>query len=1052
MLSAAFARNEKPKFPDDPFPRKVTRAVSLTGLVVGAGPTGPAEFNVFYGGVGDFRHPIATLASIGRQLDELSEAAADRVRVRLVVNDIDSCILARGWVMLGMLGEYGNAVAAGDDEGELLWRRQLFETYLSPIVDEFGFDDIKAIVERGVPDATTAEWGGSCGNGATRDAITQVFDDWLTTEYTAEDMYAYVKPKSSAASLGANCSATGISATALEDDATDRAERMVEQMRTEYAALDEEGVRNKARACLPAGRDPPPNLDPEHPDWRVLRTNMIEYFARAMADFDAVADEHLLEGPSMLHVDPDVYSMASHAFDSCHTIFADGVIPFPTLEDGEAYDAFMEHCGVIKASGAGPGSGLTTLFREHVLPDLKPNLTFCFPDLGYVVSSSASSNGQLECPFSVMQQLLGGSDALGPARNAREAAATEAGTSVPPHAKTLDEPLEPFFRDAARAIHFLAARGNLAVDFYHGDMLDVAAELRRAEVEVGVRVGDQALRFSRVLLSNVPDYTGLLPALLRFVPLLSEVDGLLLHNCLLNCSVWGATDSAIDEYVYSTTKVPDLGLMAPLLGAKFVSGGIWGSTFIAWERAVGEPCAAASGEHVTQQQFTDWLHDLFVSIVQPAPRTQSPCVEICPMTLEVFFELVHWLAADRSGPAVPRHWLAEVLQPIFDDNLHTAARAPLLSPAAPSRSPILVPGAKLKFDTDVYRPELNRLWNAWAPSLPFRIPMDTDFPRGPSVKLTAWFEPAEPTESASAGPFGMWAPRDNSHPVAGCGIIASTEMVSLHRLRRDAFDQGSDAGPLAGLAQMMAAMKLPGMPGTPGMQRGKSVSEVLAKARLAGPQRLVPTLFSGFEWSHEDGRLSVELPHWCYQRWLKVCPNLALWVYRTDCPENAAYVHVPMVASLMDCGRLAEPGKPGSMEVTFTGSEEQLIRDVRREGDPLPVHERGPGPAGKAYSGARQRDRKPAASGGPSDATSAPRAPRAPRISPGLSRPTLRFGPGDRVLCAYEGWTAGTVVQQWYRESDFEPGEVAAYQVELDNGALIFAPCDVDDCVRRLPT
>ena len=63
----------------------------------------------------------------------------------------------------------------------------------------------------------------------------------------------------------------------------------------------------------------------------------------------------------------------------------------------------------------------------------------------------------------------------------------------------------------------------------------------------------------------------------------------------------------------------------------------------------------------------------------------------------------------------------------------------------------------------------------------------------------------------------------------------------------------------------------------------------------------------------------------------------------------------------------------------------------------------------------------------------------------------LRFKVGSRVKCCVdEGrWASGTVIQLWYTEEGFAQGFYAPYQVELDEGRLIFAPEDSDGCIRR---
>ena len=62
----------------------------------------------------------------------------------------------------------------------------------------------------------------------------------------------------------------------------------------------------------------------------------------------------------------------------------------------------------------------------------------------------------------------------------------------------------------------------------------------------------------------------------------------------------------------------------------------------------------------------------------------------------------------------------------------------------------------------------------------------------------------------------------------------------------------------------------------------------------------------------------------------------------------------------------------------------------------------------------------------------------------------LRFVMGQAVECCVgKGvWQPGTVVALWYSEAGFPPGFFAPYQIETDDGRLIFAPEDSNRCVR----
>lgn len=68
--------------------------------------------------------------------------------------------------------------------------------------------------------------------------------------------------------------------------------------------------------------------------------------------------------------------------------------------------------------------------------------------------------------------------------------------------------------------------------------------------------------------------------------------------------------------------------------------------------------------------------------------------------------------------------------------------------------------------------------------------------------------------------------------------------------------------------------------------------------------------------------------------------------------------------------------------------------------------------------------------------------------------PLLRFDVGERVRCKVgpTSWAAGAIVATHYREDHWKSGRSAPYQVELDDGDLIFAPVDTDELIRSEET
>jgi len=69
--------------------------------------------------------------------------------------------------------------------------------------------------------------------------------------------------------------------------------------------------------------------------------------------------------------------------------------------------------------------------------------------------------------------------------------------------------------------------------------------------------------------------------------------------------------------------------------------------------------------------------------------------------------------------------------------------------------------------------------------------------------------------------------------------------------------------------------------------------------------------------------------------------------------------------------------------------------------------------------------------------------------SKGTEKP-LRFAIGDQVLCnTSSGWEPGTVVDHWYTQEGFPPNFYAPYQVQLNDGTLIFVPEDLPQLCRE---
>ncbi len=140
----------------------------------------------------------------------------------------------------------------------------------------------------------------------------------------------------------------------------------------------------------------------------------------------------------------------------------------------------------------------------------------------------------------------------------------------------------------------------------------------------------------RIYLSNVPDYTGLLNALLHFLPKLKDAP-----HAILECRIllaMGHYHSA-EEYIYSAARTKTAVELRSVLGVE--------SKFIQLESSLQydyfdsnfrfQNAKLKKEELVSQEQLTNYLVSLFLAIVDPVPRKYTvAAAEYTPLTMATF--------------------------------------------------------------------------------------------------------------------------------------------------------------------------------------------------------------------------------------------------------------------------------------------------------------------------------------------------------------------------------------------------------------------------------
>lgn len=132
-----------------------------------------------------------------------------------------------------------------------------------------------------------------------------------------------------------------------------------------------------------------------------------------------------------------------------------------------------------------------------------------------------------------------------------------------------------FFGEVALALQGLLQNNALHFEAILGDAHDVP--VRSSLVPKAVEAGG----LDRILMSNIPDITTLVPTFVHLIPLLKQNGRATLRHTVLRAP---SSFEDVSEYSHSHSFVPDLSSMPFYLGANHEYGGIWGH-FIEWSNA-----------------------------------------------------------------------------------------------------------------------------------------------------------------------------------------------------------------------------------------------------------------------------------------------------------------------------------------------------------------------------------------------------------------------------------------------------------------------------------
>jgi hypothetical protein len=228
-----------------------------------------------------------------------------------------------------------------------------------------------------------------------------------------------------------------------------------------------------------------------------------------------------------------------------------------------------------------------------------------------------------------------------------------------------------YFYLLAKSVKFLTDLSCLTVESRIDDVNNVVAELaaqaKRKAIENEQDLDE--LKFDRMYLSNIPDYTSMIYVFVECMPMLKFGKSFIRCNVLMNTGIW----NFYEDYVYSGSLIQSLEQASRVLNAKKTFGELWGEENPLWtlNESNFKPSMSSRAE------VLDWLSRVLLAFAFPGKRDAKKVLrEVYAPNLVVFFKAIQYLISIGN----PKHWFQAYLTSILENKLVTSERAPVKSP------------------------------------------------------------------------------------------------------------------------------------------------------------------------------------------------------------------------------------------------------------------------------------------------------------------------------------------------------------------------------------
>ncbi|RDB17580.1 hypothetical protein Hypma_001021 [Hypsizygus marmoreus] len=263
-----------------------------------------------------------------------------------------------------------------------------------------------------------------------------------------------------------------------------------------------------------------------------------------------------------------------------------------------------------------------------------------------------------------------------------------------------------FFDKVAEAIKNLG--DSVQLEFICGD---INQELSKIQLQTDSRPAQFPKKFTRIWLSNVPDYTnGTLNTAIYVLPLLQDTsDSAVSSNCLWNSPLWRDDD----QFCYTYTLLLPKDLLR-YLGIRTIDGRAVVDLLTLGASPLPRPLSSLA----SRDELRDWLTRLFIAMVSPGESQRRPNFTKLPNTLVVFVALL--IELQKIG--YPSHWLADYLQSLLTNSIVTdrmAYRGKIPRPTSELHSK----GQMHRIRSDPWLADLEAILASSRDGLPFALQM-----------------------------------------------------------------------------------------------------------------------------------------------------------------------------------------------------------------------------------------------------------------------------------------------------------------------------------------